>query len=160
MRSKLDDLSRLVVVRWIWEEYRDEPGRRAFVVEVPAGGAEAWLDDVDSDRAHEYWTQVAQVSLSLPGAVTPGHVTCIVDGMGAVLESWVHPMFPYSGLWNGYSPLRRLGVVVPSLHDVAAIPEDVCRRAIEQGPASTECLSPDAWAETELASFLSDSQDE
>jgi len=99
-----------------------------------------------------YLEYVAVCADRLPGTVTPGHVTCIVSADGRVIDSYVQPMFPYSGMWNGYCPLRRMGIRVADLADLQRISDQQVQKSLDEDIASTWCVDPGAWDGAELGS--------
>lgn len=145
---------RPTVVRFLWDQCHLIEGRRAFVVEVPAEvlATSAFADDPhcrDADLA-TYLDTVASQSQRWPGTVVSGYVTCVVSDQGELVRAFMNPFFPYSGQWNGYCPLRRVGVLVESIADVAHVPEHVVEQTRADDVPSLWCLARDAWDGTDL----------
>lgn len=144
--------SQPIVVRWLWNDCDLLGGGRAYVVEIPAGRVSGILGAQSHDREEAYLEYVAACAARLPGTVTPGHVTCIVSADGRVIDSYVQPLFPYSGMWNGYCPLRRMGIRVADLADLQRISDEQVQKSLDEDIAATSCLDPGAWDGTELES--------
>ena len=144
--------SQPIVVRWLWNDCDLLGGGRAYVVEIPAGRVSGLLGAQPHDREETYLEYVAASAARLPGTVTPGHVTCIVSADGRVIDSYVQPLFPYSGMWNGYCPLRRMGIHVADLADLQRISDKQVQKSLDEDIAATSCLDPGAWDGTELES--------
>ncbi len=148
-----------VVIRWLWNECPLVGGDRAFIVEVPielrallvgAPSRDGVNASSESD-VNEYLERVASQASRWPGTVTRAHISCVVDSEGRVLDAYVNPWFGYASLWNGYSPLRRMGVRLANLTDIQSIPAEVLQKALDDDIASTWCLDREAWDGTELA---------
>ena len=133
-----------ILVRWLWNDCDLLGGNRAYVVEIPAGRACGLLGAQSHDRAEAYLEEVAACASRLPGTVTPGHVTCIVSADGRVVDSYVEPLFPHSGMWNGYGPLRRMGRRVANLADLQRISDEQVQKSRDEDMVATSCLDPDA----------------
>ena len=142
--------SQPIVVRWLWNDCDLLGGSRAYVVEIPAGRISGLPGAQPHEKEEAYLEHVAACAARLPGTVTPGHVTCIVSADGRVVDSYVQPMFPYSGMWNGYCPLRRMGIRVADLADLQRISDEQVQKSLDEDIASTWCVDPGAWDGPEL----------
>ena len=151
------DSVRPVIVRFVMENSDLASGARLFLVEVPSRQVpETWPVPGRSNESREaligrYLKRVADLAQSWPGAVTPGHVSCLVNETGQVVSPFHDPEYPYANLWNGSSPLRRLGVLVPNVASVAKISLNAVMIALRQDIGSLECIVPPGWEGTELA---------
>ena len=122
-----------VIVRYLWDYYHRTGHKTAFMIEVPADQVVDWtFPDRATQPREEYIAGHLERSAVLagrfPGTVAPGHVACIVSATGEVIEAFVDPWMPYASLWNGDSPLLRLG----SLNSIQQTPKEHAGLGSEQ----------------------------